>query len=443
MKKKYIFFLVFTVLICSILIIGPYSIYNILPKSIKFALKEKIQKKYVNFDHSTKIVLRGLSLDPFKHLNSRYKRKNPKIENLDNDYNVKFLPETQYGNFSLTLHKVNFDNQENDSQSSYSSFNPFYIEIFEDHLILIDSKGKILKSSIDEIDNKNSIVIEKKFLISDLIPFKVMGTLIYNNYLFISYLTLNNKCQNYNISFAEMNLEKINFETFFTSNECGENLNAGRMQPYYFNGKEGILVTVGGEKLNFPTNKPQNINSIIGKIIFVDFNGNKTLISIGHRNPQGLVVDNENIISTEHGPKGGDEINKVIFGKNYGWPIASYGQHYPIGKQTDIKPYLKSHKDNNFEEPIYSFVPSIGISQIIKVPNTFSNLWEDNYLISSLNAGSLFRVKFDKDFKKIIYIERIFLNQRIRDLKYSKKNNAILLTLEDWQNLGVLKAVFE
>ena len=55
MKKKYIFFLVFTVLICSILIIGPYSIYNILPKSIKFALKEKIQKKYVNFDDSTKI----------------------------------------------------------------------------------------------------------------------------------------------------------------------------------------------------------------------------------------------------------------------------------------------------------------------------------------------------------------------------------------------------
>ena len=185
------------------------------------------------------------------------------------------------------------------------------------------------------------------------------------------------------------------------------------------------------------------IRKLKGKIIFVDFNGNKTVISIGHRNPQGLVVDNENIIATEHGPKGGDEINKVIFGKNYGWPIASYGQHYPIGKETDIKPYLKSHKDNNFEEPIYSFVPSIGISQIIKVPNTFSNLWEDNYLISSLNAGSLFRVKFDKDFKKIIYIERIFLKQRIRDLKYSKKNNTILLTLEDWQNLGVLKPIFE
>jgi len=435
--------LVFLVLVCSILIIGPHNIYNILPKSIKFALKEKIQEKYVNFDHSTKIILRSLSLDPFVSLNSRYKRQNPKIENLNNDYNVKFLPETQYGNFSLTLHKVNFGNSKYNNKSIYSSFKPFYIEIFGDHLILIDTKGKILKSSLDKIDNKNSIVIEKNFLGSNLVPFKVMGTLIYNNHLFISYLTINNKCQNYNISFAEMNLEKINFKTFFMSNECGENLNAGRMVPYYFNGKEGILATVGGEKFNFPTNKPQNLNSIIGKIIFIDFDGNRTVISMGHRNPQGLVVDNENIIATEHGPKGGDEINKVIFGKNYGWPIASYGQHYSRVKGSNIKPYLKSHKDNNFEEPIYSFVPAIGISQIIKVPNAFSNVWDDNYLISSLNGGSLFRVKFDQDFKKIIYIEKIFLNQRIRDLKYSKKNNAILLTLEDWQDLGVFKPIIE
>ena len=193
------------------------------------------------------------------------------------------------------------------------------------------------------------------------------------------------------------------------------------MQPYYFNGKEGILATVGGEKLNFPTNKPQNINSIIGKIIFVDFNGNKTLISIGHRNPQGLVVDNENIISTEHGPKGGDEINKVIFGKNYGWPIASYGQHYPIGKQTDIKPYLKSHKDNNFEEPIYSFVPSIGISEIIKVPNNFSEFWQNNFFVTSLNGSKIYRILFDKNFSKLVYRENIYIGKRIRDIFYIKQ----------------------
>ena len=67
------------------------------------------------------------------------------------------------------------------------------------------------------------------------------------------------------------------------------------------------------------------------------------------------------ILSTEHGPKGGDEINKIILGKNYGWPISSYGESYA---NDDLK-YHKSHIENKFEEPIFSFVPSIGISEIV------------------------------------------------------------------------------
>ena len=68
-------------------------------------------------------------------------------------------------------------------------------------------------------------------------------------------------------------------------------------------------------------------DSDIGKILFINLDNYKKIIfSKGHRNPQGLLnIDNKNILSTEHGPYGGDEINKIIFGKNYGWPIASYG----------------------------------------------------------------------------------------------------------------------
>ena len=47
---------------------------------------------------------------------------------------------------------------------------------------------------------------------------------------------------------------------------------------------------------------------------------------MGHRNPQGLLVFDNIVLSTEHGPRGGDEINKIMFGKNYGWPISSYGK---------------------------------------------------------------------------------------------------------------------
>ena len=63
---------------------------------------------------------------------------------------------------------------------------------------------------------------------------------------------------------------------------------------------------------------------------------------------------------TEHAPRGDDEINKIEFNKNYGWPIASYGQKYK--KTNEKNPYMMSHVERDCEEPIYVFIPSIGIS---------------------------------------------------------------------------------
>ena len=64
--------------------------------------------------------------------------------------------------------------------------------------------------------------------------------------------------------------------------------------------------------------------------------------SKGHRNAQGLLVMNDIILSTEHGPRGGDEINRIYYKKNYGWPIASYGNSYNNNSLT----YKKSHSEN-------------------------------------------------------------------------------------------------
>ena len=84
----------------------------------------------------------------------------------------------------------------------------------------------------------------------------------------------------------------------------------------------------------------QDKNSNFGKILEVnkdDLNNiilnNETNLkvkihSMGHRNPQGITKINDNIFSVEHGPLGGDELNKIINGKNYGWPIVSYGTKY-------------------------------------------------------------------------------------------------------------------
>ena len=443
MKKKIIILLL--ILFPIITIIFSKNIYHILPKEVKYNIKTQFIKSYNSLSNNSKLLIRILGLEPFGQLQSRYKRNNPKIENLNNDYNVKFLPETQFGNFNLSLSKINFKSKsviKNDS--GYSFFKPFYLEIYDENILIINSNGEILFSPLSNLDNPKNENLNTKLIKSDLKVFKIMGTLIYKNIIFISYLSMNDSCQQYNIVSAEINFTNMEFKNFFTSDTCGLNINAGRMKIYNHEGELGLLATLGGEKLNQPSNQPQDLNSDIGKILFINLDNKKKIIfSLGHRNPQGLLVENDTILSTEHGPAGGDEINKIIFGKNYGWPISSYGKQYSHVKQNIKKKYLKSHSDYGFEEPIYSFIPSIGISQIIKIPNRFSKDWEDNFLLASLNGASLYRIKFDEAFDSIIYIEKIFINRRIRDLKYSKKNNAIILALEDWQEIGVLKPVLD
>jgi glucose/arabinose dehydrogenase len=154
----------------------------------------------------------------------------------------------------------------------------------------------------------------------------------------------------------------------------------------------------------------------------------------------GLVVNQDNsIIATENGPRGGDEINKIIYGGNYGWPIASYGRRYDSDYEDNPLNYKEDHSSYGYKEPIFSFIPSIGISEIIKIPNEFLQNWVDNYLLASLNKRALFRVKFDKNKEKLLFYEEIYIGSRIRDLKYSSVSKSIFLALEDRAELGILR----
>jgi glucose/arabinose dehydrogenase len=86
-----------------------------------------------------------------------------------------------------------------------------------------------------------------------------------------------------------------------------------------------------------------------------------------------------------------------------------------------------------------SFVPSIGISEIIRLPNNFSNFWQDNFLVASLNKKTLYRFKFDENFTKVLYFEEIFIGDRIRDIIYLEDEKIILLTLEMSGSIGMIK----
>ena len=121
---------------------------------------------------------------------------------------------------------------------------------------------------------------------------------------------------------------------------------------------------------------------------------------------------------------------------NYGWPISSYGEKYKDSNQEEPF-YKKSHSDFGYKEPIYSFVPSIGISEIIKIENNFTKQWVNNFLIASLFSRHIYRVSFDKKYLKVKYMEKIYIGERIRDMKYY--DDLIFLALEETNSVGILK----
>jgi len=389
-----------------------------------FGIKYQIYQTYPNLELRKKLL-----------------SKNSVMNNLKNDYNVKFLPETQFLKLSFNKIKLNF------SESLYlnlpiNKYITFFIELLNDEIWIVDYVGNIYRTNIEKVKlakmkNNN---LDLKVINSNLSAEKVLDTLIDDQYIYIYFVKSKHNCKSVSISMAKIDSQYLNFENLYNSNECGNNIRVSRMQFYTHNDSKGLLFTTNNVFQDQPDKDlSQNENSIFGKIIFIDFETkNNITFSKGHRNSQGLYVENNLILSTDHGPMGGDEINKIIFNRNYGWPISSYGEKY-LHSNIDKPDYLKDHKSLGFEEPIFSFVPAIGISEIIKLPNSFSAHYIDNFILSSLWGSSIYRIKFDENYDRIIFIEKIFIGQRIRDLKYHYKMNAIFLALEnDNGELGIL-----
>lgn len=154
----------------------------------------------------------------------------------------------------------------------------------------------------------------------------------------------------------------------------------------------------------------------LGKIIAIDL-PTKTgrIYAQGMRNPQGLLVTRDGRVwQTEHGPQGGDEVNLIREGANYGWPIVSYGMDY--GTPPQNLPFSdKAGSHDGYERPRFSFVPSVGISNIIQPdPREFPD-WDSHLVATSLAKGSLFILKLEGD--DIVYAEPVSFNgARIRDI---------------------------
>ena len=148
------------------------------------------------------------------------------------------------------------------------------------------------------------------------------------------------------------------------------------------------------------------------------FNGNKNALaeiwSYGHRNPQGIVFDrkNDRLWAIEHGPRGGDEINLVLPGRNYGWPIISYGKEY----WGPIKVGEGSHKEG-MEQPKKVYTPSIAPGSLLFYQGKVFPGWQGDLFAGALKLTHINRVTVDAA-GKLIAEERLLddFGERIRAL---------------------------
>jgi glucose/arabinose dehydrogenase len=180
-----------------------------------------------------------------------------------------------------------------------------------------------------------------------------------------------------------------------------------------------------GDRGNRDAN-PQDLNRDGGKIYRLNLDGSipennpfadqegalKAVYSYGHRNPQGMTVHPETgeIWENEHGPKGGDEINIIQKGKNYGWPVITYGINYSGTSITD------KTSMPGMEQPFYYWVPSIAPSGMAFSSSNVYKRWKGNLFVGSLKFKYLERLVIKRG--KVVKREKI-LNDvgRVRNVK--------------------------
>lgn len=158
------------------------------------------------------------------------------------------------------------------------------------------------------------------------------------------------------------------------------------------------------------------------------------IYSIGHRNVQGLAYDakSDTLWEHEHGPRGGDELNRIEAGQNYGWPLATTGLDYQGAR---ISPY------KTFEgmvDPVHDWVPSIAPSGLVIYRGDQFPEWEGDALIGGLASRDLRRV--DLENGKSIGEESLLsdLNGRVRDVRLAA-DGGLLVLIEDSENGRLLK----
>jgi hypothetical protein len=439
------------------------KIKDFLPDEIKTFLKKTIfylpytVRENKNLNHKLNIYLEE---------NNKLILKNFGLENLNehSKFNEENFSLNKKVSLKLESFILPFYSSENFSKNKKSG----YFEISDEDIWVAFASGKIIYFQKNNFFKKKLNFIEVKNNLEQIVKFRhetkwtgIKDIFIFNNKIYASSTNeVTKDCFNLVLLVSEIDKNFLNFNKIFETPNC---INIKKIEDRfrYFNGYQTSgKILINQEKLYLSIGDfnqwelPQNIDNYFGKLIqinILNYDIPPKIISIGHRNSQGMTFlknDNDKILATEHGPKGGDELNLINLNlinnevQNFGWPISSYGYHYDVvplnSKTKKIAPLYKSHTKYNFKEPTYYFKDSIGLSQITR---NFSSLLPGDYLVTSLKEKKLYNFTFAKINGELILKDTINIHERIRDIKLDKEDkNVYYLYLEDTPK--ILKLTF-
>ncbi|WP_460803067.1 PQQ-dependent sugar dehydrogenase [Microbulbifer agarilyticus] len=215
--------------------------------------------------------------------------------------------------------------------------------------------------------------------------------------------------------------------------------------PVHFGGRmaflhDGTLLLTTGDGFDMREDA-QKLEGLLGKVVRINRDGSvpadnpyassqgagAKVWTYGHRNPQGLVYDaaSDSVIMHEHGPAGGDEVNILQAGKNYGWPVATYGKDY---SGAIISPFTEYE---GMEPPLMHWTPSIAPAGLAIYRGELFPQWDGDLLVAAL-AGRHLRLVEMEGGKPIAQQELIAdLEERIRDVRVGPDGAIYLLTDSD------------
>ncbi|MCC6920058.1 MAG: PQQ-dependent sugar dehydrogenase [Alphaproteobacteria bacterium] len=197
---------------------------------------------------------------------------------------------------------------------------------------------------------------------------------------------------------------------------------------------DGTLFITGGDRQRFDV--AQDMSSTIGKIVRIAPDGSipednpfrhqrgvePAVYSIGHRNALGAAIHplTGALWETEMGPQGGDEVNVIAPGANYGWPVVSNGENY------DGTPIPDHATRPEFKPPVVSWSPSIAPSGMAFYGGDLLAAWKDNLFLGGLASLSLWRLVLDGE--TVTHQERIPIGERVRDVIAAPDGTILILT---------------